>query len=122
MPVSDPMPISMDDCIANCTDCHRVCLETLSHCLEMGGRHADPAHIRLLMDCAAICRTSADLMIRESPFHPLTCGACAEICARCAEDCARMEDDPAMTLCAEACRHCAESCRAMAGAGQERKA
>lgn len=111
------MPASMDDCIANCSDCHRICLETLSHCLAAGGRHAQPDHIRLLIDCAEICRTSADFMIRESPLHRLTCGTCAEICARCAEDCAAMGEDPAMALCAEACRRCAESCRTMAASG-----
>jgi hypothetical protein len=108
--------MDMETCIRNCLDCHRVCLETISHCLGKGGRHADPAHIRLLIDCAQICATSADFMIRGSDLHRLTCGACAEVCDRCAEDCARMaDDDEAMRRCADACRRCAESCNRMAG-------
>ena len=56
-----------DDCIANCTECHRVCLETMEYCLRMGGvGHAAPAHIRLFADCAQICQTNADFMMRLS--------------------------------------------------------
>ena len=103
----------MQDCIDNCTRCHAVCLETITHCLEKGGRHAEASHIRLLTDCAQICATSADFMLRGSDLHAHTCGACAEICARCAEDCARMADDDMMQRCADECRRCAESCRRM---------
>lgn len=110
------MTASMDDCIRNCLDCHRICLETVPHCLSKGGAHAEAAHIGLLLDCVDICRTSADFMIRKSRFHSSTCGVCAEVCAACADDCDRMDDDPAMRRCAEACRRCAESCRAMASA------
>ncbi|AWB08504.1 ferredoxin (plasmid) [Azospirillum humicireducens] len=103
----------MDDCIRNCTDCHRICLETVAHCLDKGGVHAESGHIRLMLDCIDICRTSADFMIRSARLHHLTCGACAEICAACADDCDRMSDDPMMKRCADMCRRCAESCRAM---------
>jgi hypothetical protein len=42
----------MQECIDNCTQCHNICVETIDHCLEMGGKHADTAHIRILQDCA----------------------------------------------------------------------
>lgn len=106
----------MQQCIQNCTECHRVCLEMVAHCLGMGGAHAEPAHIRLLLDCAEICRTSADFMIRGSEFHTRTCGVCAEVCARCADDCERIAGgDEMMMRCVEVCRRCADSCRRMAG-------
>jgi hypothetical protein len=101
------------ECIRECQSCHSICLETVTHCLEMGGKHADPAHIRLLLDCANICATSADFMLRNSNLHPITCGACAEICERCAQSCERMGDDPIMQQCAAACRSCEQSCRRM---------
>ena len=105
----------MQECIDNCSNCHRVCLETIRHCLELGGEHAGPDHIRLLQDCAQICQTSADFMLRMSPFHPQTCAACAAICDACAEGCEKMaEGSDVMAWCAEACRRCAESCREMA--------
>jgi hypothetical protein len=104
----------MQECIDNCTACHAVCLSTMQHCIQMGGAHVEPAHLALMQDCAQICATSADFMLRGSEFHRHTCGVCAEICARCADDCAKFGDDTMMQQCAEACRRCAESCRQMA--------
>jgi hypothetical protein len=105
----------MRSCIQNCSDCHAICTETAIHCLTMGGPHAAPGHIALLLDCAQICATSADFMTRGSPLHRLTCGACAEICQQCADDCERMAGgDQQMLQCVEMCRRCAASCRDMA--------
>lgn len=106
----------MQECIQNCLNCHRICLETVSHCLQMGGKHADPGHIRLLLDCAEICATSANFMIRGSTFHSRTCGICAEVCQRCAEDCEQLgANDQQMKACAETCKRCAQSCQHMSG-------
>jgi hypothetical protein len=103
-------------CIDECLRCHELCLSTIPYCLEQGGRHATEAHITLLFDCAAICRTSADFMLRGSDEHARLCGVCAAICRRCAEHCASFADDDVMQSCAEACRACADSCERMAGA------
>lgn len=105
--------MDMQSCIAACTDCHRLCLETVTHCLGRGGEHAAEAHIRLLLDCAEICQAAANFMIRGSEQHVRICAVCAEICERCARDCERFGDDAHMQRCAEACRECAESCRQM---------
>ena len=102
-------------CIDLCIECHRVCLETVSHCLKEGGKHAEATHIVLLMDCAQICATSADFMLRGSARHKATCRACAEICDACGRNCESMDDDAQMKRCADICRRCAESCRSMAG-------
>lgn len=104
----------MQQCIQNCTECHNICVATVTHCLQMGGPRAEANHIRLLLDCAEICATSANFMLRGSDLHGRSCGVCAEVCARCAEACARFGDDPQMQACAEMCRRCAESCRRMA--------
>jgi hypothetical protein len=93
--------------------CHGTCVETVDHCLQKGGRHAEAHHIRVLLDCAQICATSADFMLRGSEMHGSTCGVCAEACERCAADCERLADDDMMRRCAETCRRCAESCRGM---------
>lgn len=105
----------MRNCITNCSDCHNVCVETATHCLEMGGKHAEASHLRELLDCAQICATSAGFMLRGSDLHSQTCGVCADACERCAESCERIADgDELMQRCAEFCRLCAESCRRMA--------
>ena len=107
----------MHHCIEQCTECHNVCVETLAQCLQHGGKHAEPAHIRLLMDCAEICQTSANFMLRGSDLHTRTCAVCAEVCERCAQECARF-DEEFMKHCADACRRCAASCRQMAGSAR----
>jgi hypothetical protein len=110
-----PPVMDMQQCIQNCLDCHRTCLETSIHCLGMGGDHAAVDHQRLLADCAQICVTSADFMIRGSTFHQRTCGVCAEVCEACAQECEGMGGgDQHMAQCADMCRKCAESCRQMA--------
>lgn len=106
---------NMGECIQHCLECHRICLETVTYCLKLGGAQAEAEHINLLLDCAEICRTSADFMIRGSELHQLTCGICAEVCERCAADCEQMRtDDAHLKACAEVCRRCAKSCRQMA--------
>ncbi|MGL5804450.1 MAG: four-helix bundle copper-binding protein [Xenococcaceae cyanobacterium] len=112
-----PQQISqqMQHCIQRCLECHSVCLSTLyAYCLEAGGHHAKAEHVRLMSDCAEMCQTSANFMLRGSELHVRTCGVCAEICDRCATDCGLFEDDEQMQNCAEVCRRCAESCREMA--------
>ncbi|MDM9580491.1 four-helix bundle copper-binding protein [Nostoc sp. GT001] len=104
----------MQQCIQNCLDCHSICLNTVTYCLQKGGHHAEPAHIRLLLDCAEICNTSANFMLRASDLHSRTCGVCAELCQRCADECDGMGDDAQMKACAQMCRRCADSCRQMA--------
>jgi hypothetical protein len=105
----------MRECVESCGDCHDACMETLAHCLGMGGEHAALEHVRALLDCAQLCDTSRDAMLRGSPLHAQVCGVCAEACERCAESCESIDpDDEVMRRCAEQCRRCAESCRAMA--------
>jgi hypothetical protein len=114
MPMGQHMSRELEECIQNCSTCHNVCLQTLTYCLGMGGKHAEASHIRLMLDCEEICQTSANFMLRGSDFHSRTCGVCAEVCERCAQDCDRFGDDAQMKLCADTCRRCAESCRRMA--------
>ena len=107
----------MEQCIKNCEQCHHICMETMTHCLKLGSKHAAPDHILLLQDCIQICQTSADFMLRGSARHRYTCAACSEICEQCADDCTRLDpNDSMMKQCAEMCRRCADSCRQMAAA------
>jgi hypothetical protein len=101
----------MQQCIEECLNCHRACLsEAMTHCLEAGGQHTEPAHFRLMINCAEICQTSANFMLSGSPQHTKVCGVCAEVCDACAQSC---ESIPDMEMCAQTCRRCAESCRKM---------
>jgi hypothetical protein len=89
--------------------CHTVCHSmALTHCLEMGGEHARPQHLRLMLDCASFCAFTADALERKSQFHTRFAALCAEVCETCAADCGALGG---MEECVEACRHCARLCR-----------
>lgn len=101
----------MKQCLENCQRCHTVCLSMLAtHCLEVGGKHVETHHFKLMLDCAQICATSADFLLRKSSLHAHICAACATICAACAKSCEEVGD---MDECVAACHACAESCRKM---------
>ena len=101
------------ECLRDSLDCYQMCTETAARCLTMGGKHAEFEHMNLLMDCAKICSTNADFIIRNSTYYPQTCGITADICDECADNCDRFDED-FMKECASVCRRCAESCREMA--------
>jgi hypothetical protein len=105
------MTPEMDQCIKECWECHTICLQTVTHCLGMGGKHAETAHIRLMLDCAEICVSAANFMIRGSDLQMQLCALCAVVCERCAKDCEEFRDDGQMKSCAEACRRCSEACQ-----------
>lgn len=105
----------MQRCIQLCQECHALCIQIIGHCVKLGGRHASPDHIRLLMDCAQMCATTVDYMARESVLHGRVCSLCSELCVRCAESCEQVAgDDQLLKRCAEMCRRCSESCKKMA--------
>lgn len=106
--------MNLKECITQCWDCRHICQETFfTHCLEAGGKHTQPEHVRLMVDCMQACQLAADMMTRHSPVHLAACIACAEICEACAASCEKLADNPYMQQCAEACRRCAETCRRM---------
>ncbi len=99
-------------CIESCNRAHGVALGmAMNHCLETGGDHVAPKHFRLMADCAAMCATTADFMLRGSEFHGASCALCADVCEACAASCAGLDG---MEPCVEACHACAAQCRAMA--------
>lgn len=104
----------MRECIQQCQNCHDVCTETINHCLQMGGAHAEQNHIRVMLDCAEACQTSANFMLRMSDVYGEVCGVCADMCERCQRECERFKDDQMMQQCADACQKCAQSCHEMA--------
>lgn len=104
---------SLRHCIESCWSCRTACQTTLfHHCLEQGGEHTTPVHVRLMTDCMDICQTAADFMTRHSLTHAAVCSACAETCEACAKSCDAI-GGPDMEQCAQACRLCATACREM---------
>ncbi len=114
MPQATLLKPEIQQCVEDCLECHRICEETITYCLEKGGKHADPKHIRILRDCAEICKTAADFMLHGSELQPRTCAVCAEACELCAKSCEQFANNDIMQTCVEICRKCAESCRKLA--------
>jgi hypothetical protein len=110
---------AMQECIEECLNCHAVCTMTLQHCIATGGEHTEVNLIGILLDCAEICQTSANFMLRGSPYHLVTCAACAELCRACEEACRAVNADEQLAHCGEVCAACAESCDRMAQMGSE---
>jgi hypothetical protein len=110
---------AMQECIEECLNCHAVCTMTLQHCIATGGEHTEVNLIGILLDCAEICQTSANFMLRGSPYHVVTCAACAELCRACEEACRGITADEQLAHCGDVCVTCAESCDRMAQMGSE---
>jgi hypothetical protein len=108
----------LQECAEECLTCHAVCTITLQHCIASGGKLADVHLVGILLDCAELCHTSANFMLRGSPYHLLTCAACAELCRACEEACRDVPGDEQLEHCADVCATCATSCEQMAEAGQ----
>ena len=107
---------SSQECAQECLKCYASCTACSAHCLELGGAHAGRVHQTLLADCARICATAADLMLRESTLHAAMCRVCVDACRACEQSCASLSHgDPMMDECAKACHQCAEACARMPG-------
>ena len=103
----------VENAIQALTHCHAMChAMAMTHCLEVGGEHARPQHLRLMQDCAAICAFTADALGRKSQFHVPFAVVCAQVCETCAESCAGLDG---MDDCVKACLACAASCRDLIG-------
>src|SRR5262249_35121097 len=105
----------MQLCINDCFNCHVTCLETISYCLQKGGKHSEGSQIFLLQDCVEISQACISLLIRGSDFFEQVCEICADACESCATSCDSYKDDLPMKACAIACWRSADSCRLMAG-------
>jgi hypothetical protein len=107
----------MQECIEECLGCHAVCTITLQHCIASGGDYTEVNLVGILLDCAELCQTSANFMLRGSPYHVITCAACAELCRACEEACRGVPGDEQLGHCAEVCATCATVCDRMAEMG-----
>jgi hypothetical protein len=112
--MDDPLDADMQKCVQDCTDCNNASTRTIAYCMTMGGKHAEAAHLKSLLDSAEACAASVHFMLRGSPLHHQMLALCAAACEQCAQSCEQFPDDEQMRFCAETCRRCAESCREMA--------
>lgn len=100
-------------CSEACTACADACLSE-----DMVGSLT--TCIRLNLDCADICATTARVLSRQTGFDAtiarMQLEACAAVCMACAAECAMhagMHEH--CRVCAEACSRCERACRELLG-------
>ena len=82
-----------------------------AHCLEMGGEHVAPDHLRLALLCGENCGTSAKFLMSNSDLHkePVAFLSRAAPIARMTAK--RLGD---MDECVDVCRACANPAKKLA--------
>lgn len=104
----------MKECIQNCLDCSRFCLETAAYCRHENEKTPAALLAPILEDCAEICAMNAGLLARDSDFYMLVGLLCANVCSVCADACElHAVNDPKIDRCVKICRLTAESCAAI---------
>jgi hypothetical protein len=103
------------DCMAACAACELECITCADACLKETDVAALRHCIRLDLDCADICGTTARLLARmpdgDARLLRSLIEACARACATCGAECAsHAEEHEHCRRTAAACRACAEQC------------
>jgi hypothetical protein len=103
-------------CIAACSDCEQACTQCADDCLSEQNVQDLAKCIRLNLDCADICASTARVVSRQTEYdanltRPIG-QACAQACKSCGDECEKhakhgMEH---CHICAEACRSCERAC------------
>jgi hypothetical protein len=97
-------------------DCAQACIADTDADLSEPNVTEMVKCIRLCLDCADVCTTTAGVTSRPAEYdanvsRPLL-EACVAICKSCGNECeehARMHEH--CRICAEACRRCEQACR-----------
>jgi hypothetical protein len=110
-----PITTEMRRCIEAASDSYSACTETLTYSLDGRFELTDPRHLRLLIDCAEVCQTTENALLRASELGQLLATVCAEACEKVAESCRRLDAaDEQLGECADVCMRCADCCRELA--------
>jgi hypothetical protein len=105
------------DSIAACYDCAQACTQCADDCLsEQDVQHLAKC-IRLNLDCADICATTARVVSRQTEYDAnvsrAMIEACVQACSSCGEECEAHAEHGMehCRVCAEQCRRCEQACR-----------
>lgn len=100
-------------CIDACVVCAITCNHCATSCLKEDNVKMMARCIQLDLECAAICRSTAELMSLGSVFSHQLCRLCAEVCRACGDECSKHTMQHCQE-CADTCRKCAVACEEMA--------
>ena len=120
-PVESAIDVSaLADCIAACLECAQSCTACADACLSE--EHVGDLRkcIRLNLDCADMCETTAKVLSRTTAFNATDARtvlqACAQLCGSCGGECERHSMHEHCVVCAEVCRRCEQACNRLAAA------
>jgi hypothetical protein len=102
--MSETMSKEVQQCIEACKESQRCCVA-----LERSGG-VDSKTIQTAKDCAEICQTCSNFVMRGSYYATAIRKLCAEVCKACAGACDKASQGSIAKECATACRQCAEAC------------
>jgi hypothetical protein len=98
------------------TDCAQACTADADDDLGEPNVADMVKCIRLCLDCADVCTTTASVTSRQTDYDPNVTRplleACIAACISCGDECERHAEMHAhCRVCAEACRRCERACR-----------
>jgi hypothetical protein len=94
----------IDACIESAIECNHCAVS----CIEEKDVQNLAKCIRLAIECAIVCRATAELLSIDSRYTKELCSLCAAICNACAEECEKHIGMEACKECAATCRTCAD--------------
>lgn len=92
--------------------CAEACYECVNACLAAQDISSRKNCIKLLLECAKMCETTAFIMSMDGKFVKRQSALCAEVCDVCSQECALLKEEHCQK-CAQECRHCADACKEM---------
>jgi hypothetical protein len=119
MTVTTTMPLmtpSRRQSMKDCMEAHVSCVELEARAREMDDLRVDGALLRVIRECAEMCRLTAEAALHDSDSRPAFAKACVEASRRCAEDCARFLGNVEMQRCADVCARAVLACQKLARA------
>jgi hypothetical protein len=99
-------------CIDACNAAANVCEWTASLCLQEISTRPSGRCVSFTLDCAEVCRLTANLLLRYSHLTTAMCFACIEACEACVDECGRFEGVH-YERCVARCKGCIEQLWAM---------
>lgn len=106
---------ALAEVIDSCLECTQACTACADTCMAEGNLEMLARCIRLDLDCADVCDTTAKILSRQVAFEAEMARPVVEACVKavklCGDECEQhAEHHEHCRVCMEACRRCEEAC------------
>jgi hypothetical protein len=114
MPTMAETTSALKQNMKDCMEAHISCVELEARAREMDDLRVDSTLLRVIRECAEMCRLTAEAALHDSDSRPALAKACVEVSRRCAEDCARFRGNVEMQRTADVCARAVLACQRLA--------